>query len=174
MNPMLTLGLLVGCMIGACGIGCAAAPAPRKKPVLKYEMHWTGKTEAIIDGKRLTGDQPDAAEVVITNISDADVDVGSSFGPEGLLDLKVKDPAGADVETEPLTSHLAANTLIGLQPKPYILKPGEVYRCGVSLLGTVPQEKLVAGTYKVKAVCTLGKKEYASAEVDVKWPGKKK
>jgi hypothetical protein len=58
--------------------------------------------------------------------------------------------------------------------KPYILKPGQAYRYGVTTLCMVPAQKRVAGTYKVKAVYTFKNKEYESAWVEVKWPGKKK
>ena len=48
-------------------------------------------------GERMSWDVPDAAEVIITNTSNADVDIGSRFLPEGFLDLKVKDPAGEPI-----------------------------------------------------------------------------
>jgi|GEM_PF-5767978 len=170
MTPMLLQGLLVGCAMG--GWGYLAAPVPKEKPVLKCEVRWTGKVETTISGQSMTRDVPDAAEVTITNISQTEVDIGSKWGPQAFLDLRVKDPSGADVKTEPLASLLTVQSLS--KPKPYILKPGEVYRCSVGLLSMVPEEKLVAGTYKVKAVYTFKKKEYTSADVEVKWPGHKK
>ncbi len=172
MTPQLTLGLLVGCTICGRGFGQPVAPAPQEKIVLKCEMHWTGKVETTVAGDLITGDVPGSADVAITNISCADVDIGSKSGPYAHLDLRVKDPTGAIVKTEPLSSLLSTQSL--LKPKQYILKPGEVYRCKVDLLGQVPVEKRIAGTYKVKALYTIGNKEYGSAEVEIQWPWKKK
>ncbi len=173
MTAMLPLGWLVAGAVGGCGgARPVAAPAPREKPVLKCELHWTGKFETTMLGERITTEDPQAAEITITNISDAEVDIGSNFGPLGFFDLKVKDPAGAVVKTEPLSSRMAVQTFIGSPPKPYILKAGEAFRCPEALLIMVPADKRVRGTYKVKAVYTFKNKEYESAEVEVKWPGK--
>jgi hypothetical protein len=167
MAPMLSLGLLVGF-----GGALPTAPPPRKIPALKCEVHLTGKVETTIDGKRYVWDAPDAADVTISNTSDADVDIGSMWGPAPDLDLRVKDPTGKEVKTEPLSSLLSVQSLT--KHRPYILKPGKAYECGVSLLCMVPKDKKVAGTYKVKAVYTFKGKEYESDWVEVKWPGKKK
>jgi len=153
-KPLLTLGCAV------CGWGGLAVPVPKQKPALK--------AETILSGQRFTADVPDRAGVTITNVSDADVDIGSKWEPEAHLGLRVNDHAGADVKTERRVTSVAAQSLT---PKPYILKPGKTYRCEVDLLGTVPEGKRLAGTYRVKVVYTVGKKEYASDEVEVKWPG---
>jgi hypothetical protein len=172
MKPLLTLGWLVGFAVGGRGVVLPVAPAPREKPALKCEPLWTGESGAIIGGKMYTWDAPDSAEVTVTNISGAGVDIGSHSGPEAHLDLRVKDSTGADVKTEPYAKRLSTQSLF--TPKPYIRKPGEVYRCGVGLLSTVPEGKRVAGTYKVRAVFTLRSKEYISNEIEVKQPGNKK
>jgi hypothetical protein len=150
--------LVVGCAAGL----LSAAPVPKEKQMLKCELTVTGKT----------GDSspPDAGEVVITNTSKEVVDIGSTLGPRGFLDLKVKDPKGEFQKTEPLWTLLSPRSS---SPEPFLLKPGQAERFPVSLLIMVPKEKRMSGTYKVKAVYTLKKKEYESAEVDVKWPGKK-
>ncbi|OWK45387.1 hypothetical protein FRUB_01718 [Fimbriiglobus ruber] len=110
--------------------------------------------------------------MTVINNSNTDVDIGSKWGPDAFLDVRVKDSAGADIKTEPRSSLLSVISF--LNPKPYVLKPGEVYRTTVSLLVMVPNEKQVAGTYKAKAIYTIGKKEYESVWVEVKWPGVKK
>jgi hypothetical protein len=172
MTPLLSLALLIGCTIGGWNINLPVAPAPRVKPLLKCEVRITGKSEGTIDGIKYRDYAPDIAEVTITNNSNTNVDIGSQSGPSSHLDLKVNDPTGADMKTEPWANRLSVLYL--LEPRPYILKPGDVYRITVGLLDTVPDEKRIAGTYKVKAAYTIGKKDYESAWVEVKWPGKKK
>jgi hypothetical protein len=172
MTSPLLLGSLVVYVIGGRDVSLPVAPATKEKPVLKCEVRVTGKVDGTLDGIKYTDYAPDIAVVTVTNVSTADVDIGSKWGPNLFLDLRVKDPAGADVKTEPWSSRLAVQSLF--KPKPYILKPGDVHRVTVGLLDTVPEEKRGAGTYKVKAVYTHKDKEYASAWVEVKWPGNKK
>jgi hypothetical protein len=135
-------------------------------------MRWTGKGDSIIAGKQVVWDIPDGADVLITNITDAALDIGSKAGPEGNLDLRLKDPAGSEVKTEPGSGRLCTQSL--LEPTPYFLKPARVYRIQVDLLGTLPEEKRVAGTYKVMAIYTVGKRKYESGWVEIKWPLEKK
>ena len=153
-------------VLGCLTIGPAlAAPVPKEKPVIKCELKFTGKI----------GDAPvaDGGEAIITNNTSEVVDIGSTLGPKAYLDLKLKDPKGLDVKTEPLSSLISPHSFFP-EPQPHLLKPGESYRAPISLLVMVPEEKRVAGIYKVKAVYTFQKKNYESAEVEVKWPGDKK
>lgn len=157
-------------------LGCAAsvesvAPVPKEKPVIKCVVTVTGKYETIVDGKWVTLPKPDAGEVVVTNLSTETIDIKSFHGPKGHLDVRVKDPKGDAVKTEPLVSLYSPYTFT---PEPYLLKPGQSEKIRVSLLVMLPEEKRVAGTYKVKAVFTFNKKDYESPEVEVKWPGEKK
>ena len=171
----LALGVLVVCAIGCYrgGVAPPVAPAPREKPILKCAMRWTGKkSKATLGGEPISWDTPDKAEVTITNISNANVDIGSQLGWEEHLDLRVKDPTGANVKTEPLSSFLSTQSLF--KPKPDILKPGEVHLTEVGLLGGVPEEERITGTYQVQAVYTIDNKEYTSDWVEIKWPWKKK
>jgi hypothetical protein len=170
MTLKLTLGLLTCCVFGGWSIALPVAPAPREKPLLKCEMRLTGKGAAILGGEMYVWDAPGNAEVTITNTSGADVDIGSNSGPDQYLDLRVKDPAGADVKTEPLASLRATHSFF--KHTPYTLKPGEVYQCGVGLLHMVPEDKRVNGTYKVQAVYIFKDKEYSSNWIEVKWPFK--
>ncbi len=157
-------------------LGCAAsvqsvAPVPKEKPVIKCELNVTGNYKTIVDGKWVTIPKPDAGEVVVTNLSTETIDIKSFHGPVGHLDLRVKDPKGDAVKTKALVNIFSPQTF---QPEPYLLKPGQSETIPVSLLVMLPEEKRVAGTYKVKAVYTFNKKDYESAEVEVKWPGEKK
>ncbi|WP_020474881.1 hypothetical protein [Zavarzinella formosa] len=172
MKSMLSTCLVIGISINMLCEGRATDPAPKKTPTIKCEMRWTGKGEVSLNDKRYSFDAPDAADVTITNISDEDVDIGSDFGPRLHLDLRVKDPAGVQVKTEPYSSNLTIRSLA--KSIPHILKPGEAYKIRVDLLSTVPEEKRIAGTYKVVAVYTIGETEYKSAEVEIKWPWKAK
>ena len=159
--------LLLGC---AASVG-SVAPVPKEKPVIECVVTVTGKFETIFDGRVISWTQPDAGEVVVTNLSTEPIDIKSFHGPVGHLDLRVKDPKGEPVKTKALVSIFSPQTF---EPEPYLLKPGQSEKFRVSLLVMLPEEKRVSGTYKVKAVFTFNKKDYESPEVEVKWPGEKK
>jgi hypothetical protein len=173
MKAILFVGVFVCCSIDSRADQPVAA-APKENPVIKCEVRWTGKAErGTDDGKKLpTRYAPDLAEVKITNISKADVDIGSSWGPYANLDVKIKGPDGKDVKTDhmPFLGIPSAT----LEHAPYMLKPGRSLEWSVSLLVTIPESKRITGTYKVKAVYTIGKKDYESDWVEVKWPESKK
>lgn len=134
----------------------------KEKPAIKCELKFTGKI-----GENLV---PDGAEVAITNLSKETIDIGTKSGPLGLLLLKVKDPKGQYLRTVPLTYHVSPFDEVQHHP----LKPGKSHRDLVVLLPAVPEDKRLPGTYKVKVVLTYQRKEYESAEVEVKWPAEKK
>ena len=138
--------------------------------MIKCEVRVTGN-ESFMDGKVLILARPDAAEVTITNTSAETLDIGSVHGPEGHLDLKLKDPKGENVKTLALSSLFSP---LSFTAEPCLLKTGESKKLPVCLLVMLPEEKRVPGTYKVKARYTVNKKDYESAEVEVKWPGEKK
>jgi hypothetical protein len=175
-DMMLKLALSV---LVVCAIGChPKAHAPpiardqRDKPMLKCAMRWIGgKMTATVGGKPMSWETPDAAEVTITNISNANVDIRSPLGWVAHLDLRVKDPNGANAKTEPLNSYLSTKSF---DPKPDILKPGEVRLTDLVLLGSVPEEERIPGTYRVQAVFTIDNKECTSDWVEIKWPWEKK
>ena len=140
-----------------------AAPAPKEKPVITCELKVTGK-----DGELIS---PYAGEVTITNNSNETIDIGTTMGPLGFLDLKVRDPNGDVVKTKPLASLRSPSFKV----TPHMLKAGESYRAPLGLLlFVVPKEKRVVGTYKVKGVFKFQEKVYESAEVEVKWTGEDK
>ena len=134
----------------------------KEKPTIKCELKFTGKVgeNAFADG----------GEVVIANTSKETIDIGTDIGPLGLVQLKAKDPKGQYLKTVPLAYNASAVDRV----VPHPLKPGESHRGPVLLLPAVPEDKRLTGTYKVKVVLTYQRKEYESAEVDVKWPAEKK
>ena len=172
MTSMLSLGWIVGCVFGDCVADIPVAPPPREKSMFKCDVRLTNKPEGATGAGKHTVYSIGISDVTITNNSGADVDIGSQWGPNAFLNLRVKGPDGADVKTEPFSSLLAIQSF--RKSKPYILKSGDIYHTSVNLLAMVPFEKRVAGTYKVKAVYEIGKKEYESAWVEVKWPGNEK
>ena len=157
---LLAIGFLI---IESVALPVSGAPAPKEKPVITCELKVTGK-----DGELIS---PYAGEVTITNNSNETIDIGTTMGPLGLLELKVRDPNGDLVKTKHLASFRSIFSLI---PIPHLLKSGESYSARLGLLHVVPKENRVVGTYKVKCVFTFEKKVYESAEVEVKWTGEDK
>ena len=154
------MAILLGCLLFFAAIsGNAADPIPKEKPTIECKLTFTGKLGSV--------DASDGGEVVITNKSNQEVDIGTTVGPLGFLDFKVIDPKGAKLKTTPFASFFSP----AFEAVPHLLKPGESYRAPVSLLLVIPQDKRVEGTYKVKAVFTFKDKLYESREVDVKWAG---
>lgn len=168
MNIVYRLIVAVWFLLGCAVVNASVAPIPKEKPVIKCVVTVTGKFETVFDGRVVRRLQPDAGQVAVTNISNESVDLESILGPCGSLDVKPRDPKGVPVKTDPLWSLLSPRSS---QPQPHLLKPGETEKFPVSLLVMLPKDKRVAGTYMVKAVYTLNKKDYESAEVEVKWPG---
>lgn len=139
-----------------------AAPVPKEKPVITCELTITGKIGELTI--------PDGGEVTITNTSNETIDIGTTIGPLGFMDIKVRDAKGKVVKTEPYASFRSPS----FKATPHLLKTGESFRAPLGLLFAVPEEKRVVGTYKVKCVFTFENKVYESAEVEVKWPGAEK
>lgn len=156
--------LVIGCIIfGFSPRPGFPAPVPKDQPVFTCTLTVTGKIGELKCS--------DGSEVVITNRSIETLDIGTPLGPLGNLDIKMKDPKGQAVKADPLAFHLSP---LSSEAIPHLLKPGESFTATLGLLFAVPEEKRIEGTYKVKAVFTFNKKDYESAEVEVKWPGNKK
>ena len=124
-----------------------AAPAPKEKPAIACELTVTNKNGELFS--------PDGGEVIITNNSSETIDIGTTLGPLGFLDLKVRDPNGDTVKTLPYAFLLSPLSFIQI---PHLLKSGESYRRKVGLLSTVPEEKRVVGTTKSNACSRLKRK----------------
>lgn len=156
---LLAIGFLI---IESVALTVARVPAPKEKPVITCELKVTGKNGEFI--------YPDGGEVIITNNSNENIDVGTTIGPLGFMDIKVRDAKGKVVKTEPYASFRSPS----FKATPHLLKTGESFRAPLGLLFAVPEEKRVVGTYNVKCVFTFQEKVYESAEVEVKWPGEEK
>ena len=128
--------------------------------MITCELTVTGKNGELISAH--------GGEVTITNTSAETIDIGTTLGPLGFLDLKVRDPKGNIVKTEPFVYIFSPLSFMKI---PHLLKPGESYCSKIGLLFVVPKENRVVGTYKVKCVFTFQEKTYESAEVEVKWTG---
>jgi hypothetical protein len=98
------------------------------------------------DGGRLT---PIAGEVELENLSADPIEIEMFAHPLEHLDLAITDAAGRPVPAMPYGGIFSPFT-----PTPYIfrLAPGEKYTHCVSLLGTLPKEKRLPGSYTVRAI----------------------
>ena len=115
----------------------------------------------------------DFAEVVVTNNAGKPVDINTRSGPEARLSYDVQGPHDKVPSTYEQSKLLSIQKLIG-KPRLVMLQPGEKFFQPFHLLILVPQNKLVPGTYRVKAAFEYGGKRYESNEVKVEWPGNDK
>ncbi len=152
---LLAIGFLIIESI-ASPVSCAA-PAPKEKPAISCELIVTGKTDNLTFS--------DSGDVIITNNSNQTIDIGTTIGPLGFMDIKVRDPKGDTVKTQPYACFRSPS----FKATPHLLKAGESYHAPLGMLFAVRKENRVVGTYKVRAVFTFEKKVYESAEAEVKW-----
>ncbi len=99
-------------------------------------------------------------------MSDTPVEIEVFMHPLQYLDLTVTGPTGATVSTHPYDHFFSP------REKPYFLRlgPGEKYTHTVSLLGTVPEEKWLPGTYTVRAVYEYNGLRAVSEPLEVRLP----
>lgn len=91
---------------------------------------------------------PIAGELELQNCSDDVVEIETPFNPLVFMNLIVKDESGTVVSE----GHYGDRFSPAMEPRRFVLQPGETYVGPVHLLGNVPEEKLVSGTYVVQAV----------------------
>ena len=98
-----------------------------------------------LEGRGLS---PVAGEVEIENLSPDEIAIEVTMHPLQYLNVVITDAAGDRVSAAPY-GHLFSPREI-----PYVLRlaPGEKYTHPVSLLGTLPAERQLPGTYTVRAV----------------------
>jgi hypothetical protein len=86
--------------------------------------------------------------VEIENVSPDVIEIEVTMHPLQYLNLVIRDGTGNPVFAAPY-GHIFSPREV-----PYVLRlmPGEKYTHNVSLLGTVPEEKQLSGTYTVQAV----------------------
>jgi hypothetical protein len=102
----------------------------------------------------------------LENVSEDAVEIEVFMHPLQYLDLIVIDSAGARVPSHPY------GDLFSPREKSYFLRlgPGERYTHPVSLLGNVPQEKRLPGTYTVRAVYEYHGLKAVSEPLEVRLP----
>ena len=91
---------------------------------------------------------PTAGEVELENVSQNVIEIEVRMHPLQYLDIEIRDAGGNPVPT----AHYG--DIFSPHETPYVfrLAPGEKYTHNVGLLGSVPQEKQLPGTYTVQAV----------------------
>jgi hypothetical protein len=114
------------------------------------------------------GPSPTAGEIEIENVSSEVIDIEVTMHPLQYLDLVITDTAG-DLVPAPPYGHLFSP-----REKAYTfrLAAGEKYTHNVSLLGNVPEEKRLPGTYTVRAVYAYGGLRAVSEPLQVQIPAK--
>jgi hypothetical protein len=114
------------------------------------------------------GPSPTAGEVEIENVSLDTLEIEVTMHPLQYLDLVITDAAG-DLAPAPPYGHLFSP-----RETPYLfrLARGEKYTHHVSLLGNIPEEQQVPGTYSVYAVYAYNGLRAVSAPLRVQLPAK--
>jgi hypothetical protein len=92
---------------------------------------------------------PLAGEVELENLSQDVIEIEWDRHPLQHLDLVITDAAGSPV---PATSYSDSFSPYSVTPQIFRLAPGEKYIHNVGLLGGVPKEQQLPGTYTVRAV----------------------
>jgi hypothetical protein len=114
------------------------------------------------------GPSPTAGEVEIEKVSPETITIAVTMHPLQYLDLVITDAAGDLVPAAPYGHPFSPRE----SPWGLRLGPGEKYLHNVSLLGTIPPETQVPGTYTVRAVYTYGGLRTVSEPVQVEIPAK--
>jgi hypothetical protein len=104
-----------------------------------------------------------AAEVELENVSDSVIEIPVTLHPLQYLDLIVTRPDGELVSAFYYGNHFSPS----LETSVLRLRPGETYVAPVSLLGTVPPEKQLPGSYLVRAVYQCGELRAESEPLQV-------
>jgi hypothetical protein len=114
------------------------------------------------------GPSPTTGEVEIENISSDAIEIEVWMHPLQYLNVFVTDAAGDPVPAPPY-GHIFSP--MG-SPSIFRLAPGEKYIHNVSLMGTVPKEKQLPGTYTVQAVYEYKGLKAVSEQLRVQLPAK--
>jgi hypothetical protein len=107
-----------------------------------------GSTVALACRLRPRGSTPAGGEVEIENVSQDVVEIEVTMHPLQYLELLITDAVGEPVAAPPY------GHIFSPRERPYVLRlaPGEKYVHNVGLLGNVPEERRLPGTYTVRAV----------------------
>ena len=107
-----------------------------------------------------------AGEVEVENLSRGVIEIEAAIHPLQYLNLEVTDAAGEVVPAVPYGHIFSPRERASVLR----LAPGEKYIHNVSLLGTVPAEKLLPGVYTVRAVYEYNGLRAVSEPVQVQVP----
>jgi hypothetical protein len=116
------------------------------------------------------GSSPTAGEVEIENVSPDIIEIEVTMHPLQYLNLVITDAAGDLVHAPPYGDAFSP------RESPYILRlaPGEKYTHNVSLLGNVPEEARLSGTFTVRAVYEYNSLRAVSEPLQVQLPARER
>jgi hypothetical protein len=114
------------------------------------------------------GLSPTAGEVEIENVSPEVIEIEVRMHPLQYLDLVITDAAGNTIPAPPYGQVFSPREI----PYTFRLAPGEKYTHNVSLLGNIPEEKRLPGTYTVRAVYEYNGLRAVSEPLQVQLPAK--
>ncbi len=112
------------------------------------------------------GPSPTAGEVEIENISAKTIEIEVTMHPLQYLDLIVRNEVGNIVPTVPYGNIFSPRG----SPVVFRLVPGEKYTHNISLVGTLPQEQQLPGTYTVCATYSYNELKAISEPLSVQIP----
>lgn len=110
---------------------------------------------------------PLAGEVELENLSQNSIEIEWDRHPLQHLDLVITDAAGSLVPATPYSDGFSPYSVT---PQIFRLEPGEKYIHNVGLLGGVPKEKRLPGTYTVRAVYQYQGLKAVSEPLEVQIP----
>jgi len=114
------------------------------------------------------GSSPIAGEIELENTSSSVIEIETDMHPLQYLNIVVTDLRGIILSEGHYGDNFSPCGRINI----HHLGPGEKYRHIVSLLGTLPQEKWLPGTYMVKAVYQYKGLRAVSEPLQVQLPAK--
>jgi hypothetical protein len=112
------------------------------------------------------GGSPTAGEVEIENVSPDVIEIQVTMHPLQYLNLVITDPMGNLVPAPPYGDMFSPRET----PYAFRLAPGEKYTHNVSLLGNVPEDKRLAGSYRVRAIYDCDGLRAVSESLQVQFP----
>jgi hypothetical protein len=110
---------------------------------------------------------PLAGEVELENLSQNVIEIEWDMHPLQHLDLLITDAAESPVPAAPYSDSFSPYSVT---PEIFRLAPGEKYIHNVGLLGGVPKEKQLPGTYTVRAVYKYKDLKAVSEPLEVQIP----
>jgi hypothetical protein len=107
-------------------------------------------------------------ELELENLSDEVISIPYQMSPLQYLAFSVIGPSQREVSEGCFSDRFSPLR----EERVLSLRPGETFVSDVPLLGTVPREKRVPGTYRVQATFTWNGTRVVSNLVEVNWPAR--